>query len=58
VTKTAARIRAEDPDQTVVLFTAFLEPALAAKAEGLGVQACISKRDARQVVAYLRTLAA
>src|SRR4051812_49567488 len=47
----AARILAEDPDQTVVLFTAFLEPALAAPAQGLGVPACISQRDAPPGVA-------
>jgi DNA-binding NarL/FixJ family response regulator len=55
---TAERILAEDPDQAVVLFTAFLDPDVAASAERLGVRACLSKRDTRALVARLRTCAA
>lgn len=39
----AAEILAEQPDQSIILFSAFLDDETIARAEALGVRACLSK---------------
>jgi DNA-binding NarL/FixJ family response regulator len=39
----AAEMLAERPDQSIILFTAFLDDETIARAEALGVRACLSK---------------
>src|SRR5438309_1454231 len=39
----AAQILAEAPDQSIILFSAYLDEATVARAESLGVRACLSK---------------
>jgi YesN/AraC family two-component response regulator len=41
--ETAARILAAKPSQSIVLFTAFLDPEIERQADELGVCACLSK---------------
>ena len=41
----AARILAEQPDQSIVLFSAYLAKETVADATSLGVRACVSKSD-------------
>ena len=41
----AERILAEDPEQSIVLFSAHLDAATRSKAEELGIRACVSKSD-------------
>jgi DNA-binding NarL/FixJ family response regulator len=55
---TAELILREDPSQAVVLFTAYLDDAVKAAAERVGVRACVSKTDAAKVVDRLRACAA
>jgi DNA-binding NarL/FixJ family response regulator len=55
---TAELILQEDPSQAVVLFTAYLDDAVKAAAERVGVRACVSKTDASKVVDRLRACAA
>lgn len=45
----AERILAEAPEQTIVLFTAFLDDATRATAMRLGVRECLSKSDFAKV---------
>ena|SRR5438105_6079460 len=45
----AGRILAEDPSQAIVLFTAYLDEALAQAAARLGVRACLSKEEIRRL---------
>ena len=45
----AERILAEAPDQTIVLFTAYLDDATRATAMSLGVRECLSKSDFAKV---------
>ena len=45
----AERILAEAPEQTIVLFTAFLDDATRATATRLGVRECLSKSDFAKV---------
>jgi DNA-binding NarL/FixJ family response regulator len=40
-------VLAQDPTQPIVLFSAFLHPAVRAEAERLGVRACVEKQDLR-----------
>ena len=56
--ETAKAILREDPTQTIVIFTAFLDPEVKIAADEAGVRACVSKRDARRVVDQLRACAA
>jgi len=39
----AAEILAEQPDQSIILFSAFLDDETLARADALGVRACLSK---------------
>ena len=55
---TAERMLAEDPEQAIVLFTAYLDPAIERIAARLGVRRVVSKRDARRLIARLRDCAA
>jgi DNA-binding NarL/FixJ family response regulator len=55
---TARAILREDPKQMIVLFSAFMDAEVTSEADELGVHSCVSKRDARQLVADLRTCAA
>ena len=48
----------ENPNQAVVLFSAFLDPDVARTAESLGVRACLKKDEARAVISQLRECAA
>lgn len=41
----AAKILEINPTQIVILFSAFLDDAVRAEAERIGVAACVSKRD-------------
>ncbi len=56
--ETAERMLQESPNQAVVLFTAYLDPEIQRAAETVGVRACVSKVDARKVIARLRECAA
>ena len=56
--ETAKAILREDPTQTIVLFTAFMDPEVKTAADEVGVRACVSKRDVRIVVDRLRDCAA
>ena len=54
----AERVLAERPDQIIVLYTAFADPALRRRAEDLGIAACLSKADHERLPALVRELAA
>lgn len=41
----AAMIRAEDPDQAIILLSAFIDDATEESARGAGILACIPKED-------------
>jgi CheY-like chemotaxis protein len=41
----ARQILSEEPDQVIVLYSAYLSPEITAKAERLGVRACVNKMD-------------
>lgn len=41
----AERILAEDPGQAIVLFSSFLDDAVRARADQLGIRSCLSKDD-------------
>ncbi len=41
----ATEIRAEDPDQAVILLSAFIDPAVERQAQTVGIVACIPKQD-------------
>jgi YesN/AraC family two-component response regulator len=45
----AERILAEHPDQAIILFSAYLDPDIVARAAQLGVRACMSKREISRV---------
>lgn len=49
----AARILGEDPRQPIILFSAYLDDALVAEAEALGVRACVAKDAYHQIPAAL-----
>ena len=46
---TARRILSEHPDQTIVLFSSYLDPDVTRRAERLGVRVCLAKDDIRQL---------
>lgn len=54
----AGHILAERPSQIIVLFSAFLDPAIVAEAERLGVSACVSKGDAMKLPEIVGSLVA
>jgi len=45
----AERILAEHPDQAIILFSAYLDPDITARAAQLGISACMSKREISHV---------
>jgi DNA-binding NarL/FixJ family response regulator len=49
----AAEILAERPDQSIILFSAFLDDETIARAEALGVRACMSKDRYDEIPAAL-----
>lgn len=49
----AAEILSDHPTQIVVLFSAHLDQATVARAEGLGVAACVSKNDVTKLPGIL-----
>jgi DNA-binding NarL/FixJ family response regulator len=49
----AAEILAEAPDQSIILFSAFLDDDTLARADALGVRACLSKDHYDQLPAAL-----
>ena len=51
--ETARRILASRPEQRIVLFTAFLDDTLRTAAEAIGVTACMSKSEMKQLPARL-----
>ena len=51
--ETARLILAQDPDQPIVLFTAYRDPALEEAAAALTIRACVAKSDLDGVMAQL-----
>jgi len=45
----AERILAENPDQSIILFSAFLDPDTVAEATAVGVKACIDKGQVNRI---------
>ncbi len=43
--ETAALMLAEQPDQPIILFSAYLDDATRSEAEAIGIRACIAKTD-------------
>ena len=56
--ETAELMLREKPHQTVILFTAFLDPEVKTAAEDIGVKACVAKTDVQKVITRLRECAA
>lgn len=56
--ETAELMLREKPQQSVILFTAYLDPDVKSAAEDLGVKACVAKTDVRTVISRLRECAA
>lgn len=56
--ETAEAILREDPDQAVIIFTAYFDDNIKAAAEALGVKACVPKTEATRLVNRLRECAA
>lgn len=54
----AAQILAEMPNQLIVLFSAYLDEAIEAEAQQLGVAACVSKTDVSNLPTIIRDLVA
>ncbi len=54
---TAAEILAEDPDQPIVIFTAYPDSELFEQAERIGVRACVSKSDVHRIPDLLTAIA-
>jgi len=52
--ETAERILTEHPEQAIVLFTAFADPALERPATALNVRACLHKSQLHRLLAVLR----
>lgn len=52
----AAAIRASRPDQTIVLCTAYLDDALQARADAIGITRCVTKSDAAAIPKLLKAL--
>jgi len=53
---TAEAMLAEQPDLPIVLFSAFVDAAMARRAEQIGVRACIRKSDVPGLISTLRDL--
>ena len=49
----AEAILEQDPEQPIVIFSAYLHPAVRAEAERLGVRACLDKLELRSLPATL-----
>jgi len=47
--ETAEQILDERPDQRIILFSAFLDAGIRARAEELGIQACLPKTDLSRI---------
>jgi DNA-binding NarL/FixJ family response regulator len=43
--ETARRLLADDPQQPIILFSAYLDPKTVAEATALGIRACLDKTD-------------
>jgi DNA-binding NarL/FixJ family response regulator len=56
--ETARRLLDDDPDQAIILFSAYLDADTVAEAQRLGVHACIDKTDVDQLPEALWQLAA
>lgn len=56
--ETARRILADDPAQSIILFSAYLDAGIVAEAEALGIHACIAKTDVDRLPDALWQLAA
>ena len=56
--ETAKRILADNPEQSIILFSAYLDPQTKAEAEAIGVHACIDKTDVDRLPEALWQLAA
>jgi two-component system response regulator YesN len=52
----ASEILAENPDQPVILFSAYLDAATVARAEEIGVRSCLSKDRFRELPDLLQGL--
>lgn len=53
----AQRILSDDPDQAIILFTAFLDPALMSEATEMGVRSVLGKGDIDELTAEILRLA-
>lgn len=51
--ETAERILAEDPEQAIVLFTAFRDPDMQSAAAAANIRACLSKSDLHRLLPEL-----
>jgi DNA-binding NarL/FixJ family response regulator len=56
--ETARRILADHPEQSIILFSAYLDPQTVAEAEAIGVLACMDKTDVDRLPETLWQLAA
>jgi DNA-binding NarL/FixJ family response regulator len=56
--ETARRILAEHPEQSIILFSAYLDAATVAEAEQVGVRSCLDKTDVDRLPEALWQLAA
>ena len=53
--ETAERILAEEPDQSIVLFSAYLDAQTVRRASELGIRACLAKTDVSRIPEALWT---
>jgi CheY-like chemotaxis protein len=53
----ASMVLARNPEQHIVLFSAYLSPEIVAEAERLGVSACLAKTEIRQLAGLITELA-
>jgi DNA-binding NarL/FixJ family response regulator len=56
--ETARRILADHPEQSIILFSAYLDAATLAEAQAVGIHACIDKTDVDRLPEALWQLAA
>ena len=54
----AAQILEERPSQLIMLYSAFLDDTVRARAEEIGITACVSKHELEQLPAIIRDLTA
>ncbi len=52
----AEQMLAQHPEQVIVLFTAFLDPAVEEQARAIGVTACVSKMEAARLPEIISAL--